>query len=107
MVRKILFYAVSLLVQGCSLSTPYQPKDGVHAVGGGYEDRKIDENTFWVSFEGNSWTSPEQVLAFWLQRGKELCHGPPKDIKTGRADNIRMPAGGVGNLFTEGTFVCQ
>ena len=84
--QRLLFLVFSLAaLQGCSLATPYQTK-GMHGVGGGYEDRKIDEHTFWVSYEGNGWTSPEQVLAFWQKRASELCGGPPKEIKNARAD---------------------
>jgi hypothetical protein len=114
MQRSISFILVLAALQGCSLATPYQAK-GSHAVGGGYEDRKLDEHTFWVSYVGNGWSTPEQVLAFWHQRANELCHGPPKEITNGRADRTITMLASAGTIFIpvsstwptiEGTITC-
>lgn len=58
---------ISFLLTGCA--TGYGPLDSR----GGYEDSKIDENTYSVSFKGNLVTSKERVLDFAVLRAAELC----------------------------------
>lgn len=66
-----LFCAV--LVMLCACSTGYQ------SVGftGGYEDTRLDENIFSISFRGNAYTSTQRAQDFALLRAAELTlqHG--------------------------------
>lgn len=68
----VLFLAgCVLLPPGCA--TSYQ-KDGMT---GGYTDKQLNEDTFYVSFRGNGWTKPDKVDAYFLRRCAEVAkeHG--------------------------------
>jgi hypothetical protein len=59
--KRILLPAlVALTVGACA--TPYQK----NFIGGGYSDKKIDESTYVVSFNGNGYASKERVWYFWI-----------------------------------------
>ncbi|MGV2289712.1 hypothetical protein AAHK20_13460 [Trinickia sp. YCB016] len=48
--------------------TAYQP----HGATGGYTDRRIDDETYYVKFQGNGYTSRELVQRYFLFRCAEL-----------------------------------
>lgn len=58
--------AAAALLTGCA--TPYQP----NGFGGGYSDRKIDDNTYYVAYAGNGYTSRVQVFRAWIYRCAEM-----------------------------------
>lgn len=67
MLRGILAIGISLVVTGCG--TPYQPKGFT----GGYEEMEMKPGVYFLSFEGNGYTSSTTVAMYWHRRAKELC----------------------------------
>jgi hypothetical protein len=65
--KRILLPALAALTLG-ACATPYQK----NFIGGGYSDKKIDESTYVVSFNGNGYASKERVWYFWIYRCAEL-----------------------------------
>lgn len=62
--------ASSLALSACMTATPYQPATNSSRLG--YQDERIEENRFRVSFAGNSLTSRETVERYLLFRSAEL-----------------------------------
>ena len=56
----------------CATPTPYQPLEGAASRQGGYENIRIADNRYRVSFTGNSMTSRETVETYLLYRAAEL-----------------------------------
>lgn len=61
-----LILIVTLFLFGCA--TPYGPR----GLTGGFKDRKIDDNTYIVSFFGNGKTPEQKVWNYWMYRCAEL-----------------------------------
>jgi hypothetical protein len=64
--RALAILFLGILGAGCAT--------GYHALGinGGFEDSRIDESTFLVSFRGNGYTSAERVETLLLYRCAEI-----------------------------------
>ena len=58
--------AVGFVLSGCA--TPY----GRNILVGGYSDKKIDDSTYVVSFNGNGYATQDRVWYFWIYRCAEL-----------------------------------
>lgn len=56
----------TFLLAGCA--TPYQPL----GARGGYEETKITDDIYIVSFHGNAYTRPQQAMTYCLYRAAEL-----------------------------------
>lgn len=56
------------LLAGCATVTPYQP----HSWTGGYKERLVGPNRWYVEFFGNGHTNRDTVTAYWLYRCAEL-----------------------------------
>ena len=69
--RAVLASAAPLLLAGCM--TPYQPA----GFGGGYQEQKLADDTYFVSFYGNGNTPDGVVAKYFLYRCAELTskHG--------------------------------
>lgn len=65
---KVLLFALALLATSCVCATTYQAAGFT----GGYEDARLDETTYLVSFRGNGYTSRERVETLLLYRCAEL-----------------------------------
>ena len=68
--------ACSVLITGGILgllgcSTPYQAK----GFRGGYSSFETQPGVYYVSFQGNAFTSRETVVQYWHQRTAEICGG--------------------------------
>jgi len=59
-------FATLVLVAGCA--TPYQKM----GFGGGYDDFRVTENEFEITFRGNGHTAQEQVSRYVLRRASEV-----------------------------------
>lgn len=57
---------VVIFLVGCT--TPYGP----HGLTGGYDEKKLEEDSYIVSFYGNGHTSGQQVWNYWIYRCAEL-----------------------------------
>ena len=90
-----IFCTLALL--GCA-ATPYQKYDGLLSRGG-YEEEKIGENSYRLTFTGNGFTDPAQVNAMWLRRATELCHGSPKEINPTKEVKSTEMTTAVGGAF--------
>lgn len=65
--KKILLISLFLFVASCA--TPYQSK----GLGGGYSDSMLaSDNTYMVTFQGNSYTSADEAYQNALRRCAEL-----------------------------------
>lgn len=64
--------ALSLLLNACATSTPYQPNIPGQSPAGGYSDERLAENRYRVTFTGNSFTSRDRVEGYMLYRAAEL-----------------------------------
>lgn len=67
MIKNIILFALVVLFNSACVTAygPYGPT-------GGYTDEKIDEDTYIVSFVGNSNTPTDRVWAYWIYRCAEL-----------------------------------
>jgi hypothetical protein len=63
-----LLAIVTALLAGCATVTPYQPR----AFSGGYQERLVGPNRWYVEFFGNGHTTRETVTAYWLYRCAEV-----------------------------------
>ena len=61
----VLLFAFSVL--GCA--TGYQPE----GFSGGYDEQKVGDNKYLVSFSGNGFTSGSEVQRGAFRRAEELC----------------------------------
>jgi hypothetical protein len=59
---------VNLLLAGCASGY----RQNLFLNGGGYNESKIDDTTYLVSFNGNGYTSSDRVWNFWIYRCAEL-----------------------------------
>ena len=66
--RKLLLAVLALALAGCATVTPYQPR----AFTGGYQERLVGPNRWYVEFFGNGHTTRDTVTAYWLYRCAEL-----------------------------------
>lgn len=66
----LLLGAAGLALAACATSTPYAPADS----GGGYgfNEQKIEDDRYRITFRGNSLTQREQVETYLLLRAAEL-----------------------------------
>lgn len=77
-----------IVLGGCSVQ--YGPK----GVGGGYTDKKINNTTFYIRYDGSplsgSLTVSESLVNLWDTRAAELCGGDDffKETKTVRLDRF-------------------
>ena len=58
--------ALALLLSACA--TTYGP----NGLTGGYQDKKVDDDSYIVSFYGNGHTSEQKVWNYWIYRCAEL-----------------------------------
>ena len=58
---------VAFILVGCA--TTYTPRGG----GGGYQERRINDNFYRLTFVGNGSTTQETVQTYWLYRAAELA----------------------------------
>lgn len=70
MLRPLLSPLV-LVAVACSVKTPYA-QSGFR---GGYNDFEAQPGVHFVSFQGNGFTSRDEVIAGWHQRASEICGG--------------------------------
>jgi hypothetical protein len=68
MFRTIVAATLALGLAACAVVTPYQP----HSLTGGYKERLVGPNRWYVEFYGNGNTTRETVTAYWLYRCAEL-----------------------------------
>lgn len=66
-----IMITIALLFSACS--TPYQRSTTIN---NGYIDYPVGNKTYYLSFEGNRWTSAEDVSRYWYRRASEICGGP-------------------------------
>jgi hypothetical protein len=67
-----LLMAISLTAVSCVTSTPYQPEVAGQRIHGGYSEKRLGENRYLVTFDGNTLTSRERVEGYMLYRAAEL-----------------------------------
>ncbi|MCX4241544.1 CC0125/CC1285 family lipoprotein [Paraliomyxa miuraensis] len=74
--RRLLIPLVIPFAAACWVKTPYAPASS--GFRGGYSDFEAQPSVHFVSFEGNGFTSRDEVIAGWHQRAAEICGGPSK-----------------------------
>lgn len=67
-IKAVLFL---FILGGCATPTPYV-KSGLR---GGYSDFEAQPGIYYVSFQGNAYTSKETVIRYWHDRAAEICGG--------------------------------
>lgn len=65
--NKIITIIIALILIGCA--TPYQQK----GIRGGYSDQPMGEGQFFVTVEGNGYTSKSTTIMYLNRRAMELC----------------------------------
>jgi len=65
--NKSILIAASLLVFGCG-ATAYQP----YGLTGGYSDKKLSEDEFLISFDGNIRTDGDRAIHFTMLRAADI-----------------------------------
>lgn len=68
--KRFLPILLALALGACATATPYQP--ATPSSGGGYSERRIEDNRYQVSFRGNSLTERDTVETYLLFRAAEL-----------------------------------
>jgi hypothetical protein len=66
--RLFIIVLCMLSFYGCSTPSPY----AANGVTGGYQEAKIEDNKYQVSFQGNGFTSRDMVWNYWMHRCAEL-----------------------------------
>ena len=106
--KTIVVLACILLLSGCV--TPYQPK----GFAGGYTDFATQPGIYYVSFQGNGYTSKDTVIQYWHQRAAEICKGRDRyeiiNQNTSTAQNVFGSQGQVNTAHlhsAEGYIRCQ
>lgn len=79
--HRFLFSAVCMLAV-CSCATPYQADVLPILFVGGYTDKKLGDQKYWIRFRGNSYTEMGEVIKNWEKRASELCGGRPYKRET-------------------------
>jgi hypothetical protein len=77
----------TLLLTGC-VTTTYKPF-GSGGPYGGYQDQKIGQDKYIVSYDGNNWDDPGTIKEFAYRRVREVCEGDYEVLST---DTNRRPA---------------
>jgi hypothetical protein len=65
--NKSVLIAASLLIFGCG-ATAYQP----YGLAGGYSDKRLSNDEFIISFDGNIRTDPDRAIHFTMLRAAEI-----------------------------------
>ncbi|KTF13125.1 MULTISPECIES: CC0125/CC1285 family lipoprotein [Pseudoalteromonas] len=82
-----------LLLAGCA--TGYQ----AHTWSGGYKDKALGENHYYVEYLGNGTNSTETVNTYWDMRAKELCPNGYTEVTSELGKNNSFAAGTAGVSF--------
>jgi uncharacterized protein YceK len=71
---KMVFILISIIViiSGCATASYKSREAGFTNYG--YEENKIDENKYSISYYGAKSDSYEKLEEFWHMRAKEVCH---------------------------------
>ena len=72
MTKTLGLMAVVVLLSACN--TTYGPASALGGTGG-YTDKKVGENQFYIESLTNVSTGPEKALEYWHRRASELCGG--------------------------------
>jgi len=91
----IVISAYVFLLSGCV--TPYQPK----GFAGGYTDFETQPGIYYVSFQGNGYTSKDTIVQYWHQRAAEICKGRDRyEMISQNASTTQDVSGFKGNINT-------
>ena len=88
----IIVILIGFFVSGCV--TSYQPL----GFGGGYSEKKIDKNKYFLRYEATKDTRYQLVEEYWFRRATELCGSENFETDMGGgfgATDTFIPAGGV------------
>jgi hypothetical protein len=93
---RALVAAAAILLAGCA--SAYE-EAGLY---GGFEEKKVNETDWTLSYLGNGYTTRETVQTYWLYRASELAllNGYDGFAVLGRAQNTFEPA--ISSLIDEG-----
>jgi len=70
MMKAISFIGVILALNGCASN--YHKKSPLFGTLG-YVNEKIDENSYYLKYKANGFTSIDKTKDFWNRRAQELC----------------------------------
>ncbi len=73
--KSTVILMLSSLLAGCD--TVYQEMGW----DGGYENRQLAKNHYWIKYTGNATTQANWVLLSWQRRARELCNNNYKVLK--------------------------
>ncbi len=81
---------------------------------GGYSDKKIDENKYYIESLVNVPTGPAKAIEYWHRRAAELCLGKDYTHNVEVITQRKMNYGGVPGYYTNhywplavGTATCK
>ena len=61
------------ILAGCTTAYgPYTYTDSMGYINGGYKEKKLEDNSYIVSFYGNTSTGQQQIWNYWIYRCAEL-----------------------------------
>ena len=75
--KKLIIFLSILILTGCS--STYGKYSWFS--GDGYEEVRLGDGIYNLTYRGNGFTSNQQVLSLWNRRAKELCKGKPYTAK--------------------------
>lgn len=88
---------VTICVAFSACVTPYQ----VAGFSGGYTDFETQPGVYYVSFEGNGYTSKAAVVQYWHRRASEICGGTDRyEIVSQDASTTQYISGSRGQIDT-------
>lgn len=70
--NRLFVVLCAVALAACATATPYQPAVGGQSAGYGYAEKKIENNRYAITFNGNALTERETVESYLLFRAAEL-----------------------------------
>jgi hypothetical protein len=105
---KFIFILITGLLISCQ--TSYRAKNIIDGLG--YQDEKVQEGVFHISYNVNANTQAQQALSYWHQRATELC-GDSNYFADAKLNNKRIydvkkyQTGGINSVNENGSLVSQ
>jgi len=108
--KKIILTCVIFLLTACT--TPYGPYSSFTGTGG-YTDKKVSGNLYYIESLTNIPTGPAKAIEYWHKRATELCGGKKYTHDATLTTHVNLNYAGPGMTsrhnwpLVVGTATCQ
>lgn len=97
--RRFWLSPLAVVAGACFMKTPNAPA----GFRGGYRDFEAQPGLHFVSFQGNGFTSRDEVIAGWHKRAAELCGGPSRYEIVSQSASTRSHTATIGSSRVDAT----